>query len=79
MATKVPDAQRIGVLATTYTRYNTILAGVDWRHLANLDNFLRANMDFLEYNEGNIVPVELLNFDAKQVGSRVDINWTTAE
>jgi len=75
---KVPDAQRIGVLATTYTRYNTILAGVDWRHLANLDNFLRANMDFLEYNEGNIVPVELLNFDAKQVGSRVDINWTTA-
>jgi hypothetical protein len=75
---QVADAERIAVLATTYTRYNTILSGVDWRHWNNLDGILRASMDFLEYNDGNIIPVELYTFDAKQAGNRVDVNWVTA-
>ncbi len=74
----VKDAERIALLATTYIRYNTILSGVEWRHWANLDGVLRGTLDFFEYSGGNAIPVELLSFDAKQAGNRVDLNWVTA-
>ena len=75
---QVADSKRIAVLSTAYINYNVIFAGVDWRHWANLDGIIRAFFDDLEYNNGNIIPIELLSFDAKQAGKRVDLNWVTA-
>lgn len=78
LVSKVPDAQRIAVLTTSAVNYNVIFAGIDWRHWGNLDQTMRAFFDDAQYNNGNIIPIELLSFDAKAVGNRVDLNWVTA-
>lgn len=75
---QVPNANRAAVLGTVTPRYNIIFAGVDWRHWANLDGIIRAFFDYTIFNGGLVVPVELLSFDALQVGNRVDLNWVTA-
>ncbi len=75
---QAPDAKRIAVLATEYTKYNVVFSGVEWRHWANLDGIIRAFFDYAEFNDGNVIPVELISFNAKQAGTRVDINWVTA-
>jgi hypothetical protein len=39
---------------------------------------MRGILDYAEENDGNILPVKLLGFNAEQAGTRVDINWSTA-
>ncbi len=75
--TSAPSDSVAGVAVSTLTR-NVITLGVDWRHWRRADYILRASIDFIERNGGTIIPVELLSFDAKAIGSRVDLNWTTA-
>ncbi len=74
----VPDSERIAIFPTTYFEYNVIYSGVEWRHFGNLDDFLRGGFDFLTYNDGYIVPVNLLSFNATPVANRVELNWETA-
>jgi hypothetical protein len=73
-----PDIARIGGIATTTLTSNLVYLGIDWRHFADIETVLRASFDFIERNNGTVVPVELLSFDAQAAGKRVDINWTTA-
>jgi len=73
-----PDMARIGGIATTTLTSNLVYLGIDWRHFADIETVLRASFDFIERNNGTVVPVELLSFDAQAAGKRVDINWTTA-
>ncbi|MBX3043668.1 MAG: T9SS type A sorting domain-containing protein [Candidatus Kapabacteria bacterium] len=73
-----PDAARIGGIATTTLTSNVVYLGIDWRHFADIETVLRASFDFMERNDGTVVPVELLSFDAKAAGKRVDISWATA-
>jgi len=74
----VADGQRVAAIATTSVEYNSILVGLDWRHWADLTGLLRALFDFIEYNGGNIVPVELYDFVVTPAGKRVDIAWKTS-
>jgi hypothetical protein len=69
---------RIGGIATTTLNSNLVYLGVDWRHFGNMETIFRASFDFVEGNGGTVVPVELLSFDARQVGKRVDLSWSTA-
>ncbi|HPD34559.1 MAG TPA: hypothetical protein PKV40_09470, partial [Candidatus Kapabacteria bacterium] len=73
-----PNSERIMSIVTTTLKYNAIYLGVDWRHFENPEFALRAVSDFIESNGGNLVPIELLSFDAIQAGNRVDLNWATA-
>lgn len=73
-----PEAARIGGIATTTLNSNLVYLGVDWRHFGDIETVLRASFDFQEGNGGVVVPVELLSFDANQVGKRVDLTWSTA-
>ncbi|MBP7214060.1 MAG: T9SS type A sorting domain-containing protein [Candidatus Kapabacteria bacterium] len=73
-----PNSERIMSIATTTLQYNAIYLGVDWRHFEKPEFALRAVSDFIESNGGNLVPIELLSFDAIQAGNRVDLNWATA-
>ena len=72
-----PSDSISGVAATTLTR-NVITMGVDWRHWANNEDIIRTSVDFIEKNGGTIIPVELTNFDARAIGTRVELNWQTA-
>lgn len=74
----VADGQRVAVIATTSVKYNAIMAGLDWRHWADLSGVLRGMFDFVEMQGGNIIPVELYDFVAVPSGNRVDISWKTA-
>jgi hypothetical protein len=75
---EIPESGRVmGVAATSLDR-NVITLGIDWRHFDNLANVLRGTFDFLKNNGGEVVPVELLSFEAMQNGSRVELNWSTA-
>ena len=71
------NTQIMGIAQTTLTR-NVILYGVDWRHWENAEMVLRASIDFLEKSGGVVVPIELLSFDAKENGNRVNVFWSTA-
>ncbi|HRP02756.1 MAG TPA: T9SS type A sorting domain-containing protein [Candidatus Kapabacteria bacterium] len=74
----VPTAERIACFPTTYVDYNVIYTGVEWRHLGNIDDFLRGTLDYLTYYEGYVVPVNLISFEANAVANRVELNWETA-
>ena len=54
------------------------MLGVDWRHFENAERVFRFVIDFIKRNGGKIIPVELVEFDAKAICKCVDINWTTA-
>lgn len=73
-----PDAARIAGVATTTLTSNTVFHAIDWRHFSDIETVLRGTFDFIEYHGGTVVPVELLSFDAKPVGKRVDVSWATA-
>ncbi len=75
---KIVDSKRISSIATTTIPYNVIYLGIDWRHWGDIQKVLRAIIDYVIYEGGTIVPVELLSFDANQAGKRVDLSWTTA-
>jgi len=76
-ATTNPDKQKSGMAITNLTR-NVIYIGVDWRHFDNPENVLRAILDFYDKNGGTEVPIELISFDAKSIGNKVSLRWTTA-
>ncbi len=63
---------------------NTVFLGVDWRHYGKTgvrtggERVMRGVIDFFETNGGQVVPVELVAFDAKDRGNNVDVFWSTA-
>jgi len=63
---------------------NTVFLGVDWRHYGKSgirtggERVTRGIIDFFEANGGQVVPVELVAFDAKERGNDVDVFWSTA-
>lgn len=73
-----PDAARIGGVGTSSLTSNVMYVGIDWRHFGDIESLLRATFDFIEGNNGIVVPVELLSFEAQAVGKRVELNWRTA-
>jgi len=75
---KVPESSKIASIVVNAVPYNIVLAGVEWRHWDTIGVVLRAMLDYAEANGGNVVPIELMNFEAQQAGKRVDLNWTTA-
>jgi hypothetical protein len=72
-----PNTDRIMGVVTATFNYNTVFFGIDWRHFASLTNPMRGILDFAQQYDGNILPVNLLSFNAEQAGNRVDINWAT--
>lgn len=73
-----PDADRVMGSITATFGYNAVYFGIDWRHFAKLDNVMRGILDFTTQYDGNILPVNLLSFEANQTGKRVDLNWITS-
>lgn len=73
-----PNSERIMSVATSTIGYNTIYLGVDWRHFDRTSDVVRGISDYIEYNGGNLLPIELANFTAEAAGKRVDINWVTS-
>ena len=70
--------------ATASLNTNVVYVGIDWRHFANAGAFtgnervLRGTIDFFEDNGGDVVPVELVSFDAASRNNDVDVFWATA-
>lgn len=73
-----PDNERVMGSITATQAYNAVYFGIDWRHFSKLDNVMRGILDFATQYDGNILPVNLLSFEANQIGTRVDLNWITA-
>ncbi len=73
-----PESERVMGAITATFGYNAVYFGIDWRHFSKLDNVMRGILDFASQYDGNILPVNLLSFDANQTGTRVDLNWITA-
>ncbi len=74
--TMTPEEKIMGV-GTVTIGTNVCYLGADWRHIADIEKMLRSVFDFVEANNGTIYPIELAVFDAKAVGNRVDLNWST--
>jgi hypothetical protein len=74
----VPEALKIGTITTNAVEYNLAMLGVDWRHWMNIETVLRTIIDFAEANEGYVVPIDLLSFNADQSNNTVNLSWTTA-
>jgi hypothetical protein len=72
-----PTDSVLGVATTTLSK-NVVMLGVDWRHWGNIEMIIRGLIDYFEKNGSQIIPVELLAFNAEAVSNRVDLNWTTA-
>lgn len=65
-------------IATSSLYDNIVYLGLDWRHYAELETLLRALTDFIDKNNGNFVPVELVDFDAVKLNNTVSLSWQTA-
>ncbi len=76
--TSVGMNSKIMSVATSSIGTNVIYAGLDWRHFADPEAFIRSTMDYIETNGGTIIPVELLSFNANSIANRVELNWNTA-
>lgn len=76
--TDAPETDRIMGAITATFGYNAVYFGIDWRHFSKLDNVMRGILDFSSQYDGNILPVNLLSFEANQIGTKVDLNWITA-
>ncbi len=74
-----PNSERIMAVTANTLDYNTIYLAADWRHFAKPIDLIRGLSDYLEYYEGNILPVSLMSFDATASGKRVDLSWATSE
>ena len=77
MVGPAPIETTMGTATSTLTR-NVIYLGVDWRHFADGEQIIRAVMDYLNKNNGDVIPVELLSFDADYVNNKVVLAWETA-
>src|SRR6185369_3011710 len=42
------------------------------------ERVLRSSIDFFDNNDGNVVPVELTEFNAVATGKSVEVYWSTA-
>ena len=71
-------------IAVSGTGTNVIYLGTDWRHFGKLgartgvERVLRSSIDFFDNNDGNVVVVELTEFNAVATGKNVNVYWTTA-
>ena len=71
-------------ITTTAPTWNVIFYGLDWRHFAKtgnrtgLERVLRGSFDHVQFNDGRVTPVELVEFDARRSGKAVSIDWATA-
>lgn len=72
-----PKVATMGTAITTL-KQNTVYLGVDWRHFADGEALIRSVLDFMLINGSDIIPVELVSFDAEAVGERVELTWETA-
>ncbi len=70
-------SDKISVVSSKLLNRNSIYAGFDWRHLADIDAFVKGIIDDIG-DDLLIVPVELLNFDANVAGRKVILDWRTA-
>lgn len=76
---KVPEEFKIAAVTNNAVNYNLSIVGVDWRHFSNIEKTLRAMVDYAENNEGYVVPIDLLSFEANKFGAnQIALNWTTA-
>ncbi len=73
-----PEGGRIMANSFANLDRNVTVMGVDWRHFNNPTNIMKSAIDMMNSNGGIVNPVELYTFDAKQVGERVELNWSTA-
>jgi hypothetical protein len=73
-----PNALRVMAVGATTIDQNIALVGVDWRHFNNIELATRGVLDYIKTNNGTVVPIELLSFDATKSGNRVDLTWITA-
>ena len=70
--------------ATASLTSNVVYMGIDWRHFRRgvafdgVEGVLRGIVDFFDENNGSVVPVELVSFDAEARGSDVDVFWATS-
>jgi hypothetical protein len=73
----------MGIVNTAPTM-NVAYYGIDWRHFAKsgvrtgTERILRGTFDYIQFNDGRVTPVELVDFDARRAGKAVAINWATA-
>ena len=75
----VPENLKIAAITNNAVDFNLGLIGVEWRHFSEIEKVLRSLVDYADANEGYVVPIDLLSFKAKQVGTNsVALNWTTA-
>ena len=74
-----PNSERIMSVVANTIEYNSIYLALDWRHFAKPQDLLRGVLDFLDHNDGYVLPVDLVNFEANQAGKRVDISWMTSQ
>ncbi|MCX6155804.1 MAG: T9SS type A sorting domain-containing protein [Candidatus Kapabacteria bacterium] len=66
----------MGVATSSITK-NILYFGLDWRHFTNVDQILRASLDYVIKNGGRVTPVELSDFTAVKAGKKVNLNWKT--
>lgn len=70
--------------ATAGLTLNSVYLGVDWRHFGRtgvrtgVERVVRGMFDFFETNGGRLVPVQLVDFNAKARSKNVDVFWATA-
>ncbi|HVJ97089.1 MAG TPA: T9SS type A sorting domain-containing protein, partial [Acidimicrobiia bacterium] len=73
-------------VAAAATVYNSVYYGFDWRHAGRFNfelaqsggrRLLLGALDFID-QYGGILPINLVEFDAYQAGTQVNVTWETA-
>jgi len=70
--------ERIMAVSHVEKDRNVLIYGADWRHFGEMDKVMQMSIDFITKQSGTFFPIELYTFAAKQVGSGVELNWSTA-
>lgn len=69
--------------ATAGITLNSVYLGTDWRHFGRtgvrtgIERVVRGMFDFFETNGGGLVPLQVVDFNAKARGKNVDVFWAT--
>jgi hypothetical protein len=74
----IRNENKIMSIASSNMTENVVLLGFDWRHYEDASKILRSVNDFIRYNNGDIVPVNLYGFEAIAYNNKVELNWNTA-
>lgn len=72
------QSNQVSGVVTTTLENNVIYLGADWRHIADVNTLMRGVISYFESNGAFVIPVELSNFSAVNVGNKVNINWETS-